>query len=89
MLAEPPKELVAALGAFTILSPAAFSFGGEPPIDVRMTPYAFGWISSAPASGEPADQLVMAIQATLYERCYARGLSGPEAQPRPPDRGRS
>jgi HopA1 effector protein family len=77
-----PGQLDAVLSAFTILSPVAFSFGGEPPLDVRMTPYALGWTGAAPpGSAEPPDQLVKAIQATLYDRCYARRLSGPEAEP--------
>jgi hypothetical protein len=82
ILAEPAADLAAALSAFAILSPAAFSFGGEPTIDVRMMLPA--WDSTATASPvptEPAEQLVKAIQATFYDRCYSRRLSGAESQP--------
>ncbi|MGH7212527.1 MAG: T3SS effector HopA1 family protein [Acetobacteraceae bacterium] len=57
-------ELAAALAAFVILSPSAFSFANEAPINAESTPMAPGW-------GD-ADRLVGAIQATLYDRCYAR-----------------
>jgi HopA1 effector protein family len=80
--AELPGQLDAVFSAFTILSPVSFSFGREPPVDVRMTPHALGWAGVAqPGWAEPGDPLVKGIQATFYERCYARRLSGPEEQP--------
>jgi HopA1 effector protein family len=60
------EELIAVLNKFEIQSPASFSFDGEPAIDAT----ASAGPGSRPAEGD--DSLVKAIQATLYDRCYAR-----------------
>ena len=64
----------------------AFSFDGEPESDVRS-------FQSAPVSGAASapgdDMLVKAIQAVLYDRCYARrrprASTGGATQAAPPD----
>jgi len=65
-------DLAASLGQFTILSPVEYSFAGEAPIDVRLAPAGAPWI--APVQTAADDALTRAVQATLYERCYARRL---------------
>ena len=74
----PPElaaDLGAALRAFAIYSPFEFSFSGEPAIDVRTIP-AFpgraGPMSAGSAERSDVQRLSEAIQATLYDRCYAR-----------------
>jgi HopA1 effector protein family len=65
---DPHDELIGVLNKFEIRSPVAFSFDGEPESDVR-------GFQSAPASGAASqsdDALIKAIQAVLYDRCYAR-----------------
>jgi hypothetical protein len=63
------EEIIGVLNKFEIRSPVAFSFEGEPESDVRS-------FQSAPASGAASvpgdDMLAKAIQAVLYDRCYAR-----------------
>jgi len=79
------QAIAAALGKFVIHSPSAFSFGDEPPLDTRHFQQATGWGGAVPqaalapgANGE--DPLSRAIQATLYDRCYAqRPASGTSA----------
>jgi hypothetical protein len=74
------EELAAALGGFRIDSPVAFSFAGEPPIDVRTLEFSSGWGRiAAPTENPETDLLVSGIQATFYDRCYARRLSGRES----------
>ena len=65
---DPHGELLEVLEKFEIRSPVAFSFDGEPESDVRSLQPAPGL--GAPAQGD--DMLVKAIQAVLYDRCYAR-----------------
>ena len=75
MPADFAADLDAALGAFAIESPFKFSFSAEPGIDVRTIPAIRGWAGPMPAgSAERGDvqRLTEAIQATLYDRCYAR-----------------
>ena len=64
-----PEEIIGVLNKFEIRSPMAFSFDGEPESDVRS-------FQSAPVSGAASapgdDMLAKAIQAVLYDRCYAR-----------------
>jgi hypothetical protein len=67
---DPRDELIGVLEKFDIRSPAAFSFDGEPESDVRSFQAAPGL--GAPAQGD--DMLVKAIQAVLYDRCYARRI---------------
>jgi hypothetical protein len=78
MPAELNSELAAALGAFVIQSPVAFSFAGERPIDIRTLQLTPGWGGAAPAPIEPVEDgfLIRAIQATFYDRCYAHRLGG-------------
>jgi hypothetical protein len=63
------EETIGVLNKFEIRSPVAFSFDGEPESDVRS-------FQSAPVSGAASapgdDMLAEAIQAVLYDRCYAR-----------------
>jgi hypothetical protein len=66
---DPHGELLEVLEKFEIRSPVAFSFDGEPESDVRSLQPAPGL---GPASGQGDDMLVKAIQAVLYDRCYAR-----------------
>jgi hypothetical protein len=65
------EEIIGVLNKFEIRSPMAFSFDGEPESDVRS-------FQSAPVSGAASapgdDMLAKAIQAVLYDRCYARRL---------------
>jgi len=68
-------ELSIALGAVTILSPHAFSFAAEPPIHATAQDAAFLWGTSTPTGSD--DVLARAVQNTLYERCYARRVTGP------------
>lgn len=65
MTAEQREELAAALDRFTIHSLWTFAFGDEPIVDVRM---------AAPVAMLEGDHapLIRAIQATFYDRCYAR-----------------
>ena len=77
MAANLQEELAVALGKFVIHSPTAFSFDGEAMIDVRGLQAAAGWGDAASPTamasrGDGDDLLVRAIQATLYDRCYAR-----------------
>jgi hypothetical protein len=62
-------ELILVLKKFEIRSPVAFSFDREPESDARN-------YQSSPASGAASaqsdDMLVKAIQAVLYDRCYAQ-----------------
>jgi hypothetical protein len=67
-------DLTAALGAFNILTPFSFSFMGEPEIDAGSVPTTPNWTAaSAEASSEQL--LARAIQASLYDRCYATALA--------------
>lgn len=81
MPADLPEELIASLGAFVIQSQFTFSFATERPIDVRTLQPTPGWGGAASAATEPteADLLVMGIQATLYDRCYAHHLGDASA----------
>ena len=73
-------ELTAALGAFNILTPFSFSFMGEPAIDASSISTAAGW-TAAPTEANPEQLLARAIQASLYDRCYAHRLGDARAQP--------
>src|ERR1043166_484068 len=75
MPAELREELVAALDNFTIRSPVEFAFEDEPPVDVRTMQMGPGW-GAAPARPGQDELLIAALQATLYERCYARRTRG-------------
>jgi HopA1 effector protein family len=68
---DPHEELIGVLNKFKIRSPVAFSFDGAPESDVRSFQSA---PASGAASGQSDDMLIKAIQAVLYDRCYARGL---------------
>jgi hypothetical protein len=84
MQTDLSTELAAVFGAFTIHSPSAFSFAGEPPVDTRATQNPPAWNTPAlPPPGDSSDteSLVRAVQGTLYDRCYARRLGGPAAPP--------
>ena len=74
---ELRTDLAASLGQFTILSPVEYSFAGEAPIDVRLAPAGAPWI--APVQTAADDALTRAVQAALYERCYARRLGADRA----------
>jgi hypothetical protein len=63
------EEIIEVLNKFEIRSPVAFSFDGEPESDVRSFQSAH---ASGAASGQSDDMLIKAIQAVLYDRCYAR-----------------
>jgi HopA1 effector protein family len=86
MGADPHEDLAAALGKFIIHSPTVFTFGHEPPVDVRMLQLATGWggaIPQAPMAGGSGgdDPLLRVIQAKLYDRCYARRSGNQAATP--------
>ena len=90
MLEAPPRlpaglheELAAALGGFRINSPVAYSFAGEQPIDVRTLQFPSGWerAAAAPTESSATELLVKGIQATFYDRCYARRLGAREFAP--------
>src|SRR5271169_4704254 len=66
-------ELTATLGAFNILTPFSFSFMGEPATDASSISTAAGW-TGAPTEANPEQLLARAIQASLYNRCYAHRL---------------
>jgi HopA1 effector protein family len=76
-------ELTAALGAFNILTPFSFSFMGEPAIDASSISTAAGW-TGAPTEANPEQLLARAIQASLYDHCYAHRVGnapgGPDRQ---------
>jgi HopA1 effector protein family len=72
-------ELTAALGAFNIVTPFSFSFMGEPAIDASSVSTAAGW-TGAPTEANPEQRLARALQACLYERCYAHRLGDVPAQ---------
>jgi hypothetical protein len=72
-------ELTAALGAFNILTPFSFSFMGEPVIDASSVSTAAGW-TAVPAEAS-SELLARAIQASLYDRCYAHRLGDSPDQP--------
>jgi len=82
-------DIAQALGAVTILSPAAFSFGGGPPVDVSAQaapggpwgaqPYGlWGTIPQAPGAD---GLLARAIQNALYDGCYTHRLGESRAAP--------
>jgi hypothetical protein len=73
MLPDLRDELVGALNKFEIQSPVAFSFDGESAIDARSAAPSPA-MGAAVAQGD--DLLVKAIQASLYDRCYARRRGG-------------
>jgi hypothetical protein len=75
-------DLAAAVGAFNILTPFSFSFMGEPAIYAGSVSTAPEW-AAAPAGADPEKLLARAIQASLYDRCYAHRLGD---APRPPER---
>ncbi|HEY3640839.1 MAG TPA: T3SS effector HopA1 family protein [Xanthobacteraceae bacterium] len=82
--AEFAADLAAALGTFDILTPLSFSFCGEPPVDVGAAAMGPGWLGAsiaAPVDPTAADLLAQAIQATLYDRCYAHRLGETRGQP--------
>jgi hypothetical protein len=65
-------EFAEVVGGVTILSPTSFRLGDGPQIDAAgqgATPW--GWQAQAPAQGGDGP-LAKAIQAVLYDRCYAR-----------------
>jgi len=73
----PCEDLSAELEKFTIHSPTSFTFAGESPVDVRMLQMSAEWGGTMPQAsmaggGNGADPLVRAVQAKLYDRCYAR-----------------
>src|SRR6516164_392788 len=89
MPAELAAELAAAFGAFEILSPTSFSFAGEPPVDAASAAARHLWAAPPAAAVETGSEglLSKAIQATLYDRCYAHRLgearvesAGPHAE---------
>jgi hypothetical protein len=73
-------ELTGALGAFNILTPFSFSFMGEPVIDATSISTAAGW-TGVPTEANPEQLLARAIQASLYDRCYAHRLDDAAQQP--------
>jgi hypothetical protein len=73
-------ELTAVLGAFNILTPFSFSFMGEPAIDASSISTAAGW-TGAPTEANPEQLLARAIQASLYDRCYAHRLGDAPGRP--------
>ena len=73
-------DLIAALGAFNILTPFSFSFMSEPAIDASSVSTAAGW-TGAPTEANPEQLLARTIQASLYDRCYAHRLGDARAQP--------
>ena len=89
MPAKLAAELAAAFGAFEILSPTSFSFAGEPPVDAASAAARHLWAAPPAAAVETGSEglLSKAIQATLYDRCYAHRLgearvesAGPHAE---------
>jgi hypothetical protein len=68
---DPREELIGVLNKFEIRSPVAVSFDREPESDVRSFQSVH---ASGAASGQSDDMLIKAIQAVLYDRCYARRL---------------
>jgi hypothetical protein len=80
MEVELEAALTAALGAFNILTPFSFSFMGEPTIDASSVSTAAGW-TGAPTEANPEQLLVRAIQASLYDRCYAHRLGDASDRP--------
>jgi len=80
---DPCEDLAADLEKFSIHSPTSFTFGSEAPIDVRMLQMSAEWGGAMPqasmvSGGSGADPLVRAVQAKLYDRCYAQ-RSGDQA----------
>jgi hypothetical protein len=73
-------ELIAAFGAFNILTPFSFSFMGEPAIDASSASAGAGW-TGAPTEANPEQLLVRAIQASFYDRCYTRRLGDAPDRP--------
>lgn len=73
-------DLTAALGAFNILTPFSFSFMGEPEIDAGSVPTTPNW-TAASAEANSEQLLARAIQASLYDRCYAHRLGDAPTQP--------
>jgi len=76
---DPRDALGAVFAKIEILSPVQFSFAGEAAVDAR----AFAQPpQQAPAWAAPAsvgeDLLAKALQATLYERCYAQRMAPPQ-----------
>ncbi|MBS1854232.1 MAG: hypothetical protein JST11_02620 [Acidobacteria bacterium] len=63
------RELAPLLDAIAILSPAVFSFRGEP---VAVTPGPVQPIPGVPAHPLPEFPLTRELQALLYARCYSR-----------------
>jgi HopA1 effector protein family len=75
--ADPREDVARALEKFVIYSPTAFTVGNEPPIDVRTMPMHGGRGGAMPQGsmagvGNGVDPLVQAVQAKLYDRCYAQ-----------------
>ncbi|HVH01893.1 MAG TPA: T3SS effector HopA1 family protein [Amaricoccus sp.] len=68
LAADPREELATALDRFAFRTSWLFAFDGEP-------------VSVSAAGGPPGDDapLVQAIQATFYDRCYARRSGRPMA----------
>jgi HopA1 effector protein family len=73
-------ELTAALGAFNILTQFSFSFIGEPAIDAGSVSTAAA-LTGAPTEASSEQLLARAIQASLYNRCYAHRLGNAPPQP--------
>ena len=73
---DPHTEIVGVLDKFDIRSEMAFSFDGEPESDARGFRPMSG---TSDASAQPDDILIRAIQAVLYDRCYARRFPRPSA----------
>jgi HopA1 effector protein family len=76
---DPQAELNAVFDKFEIRSPVAFSFDGEPESDAR------GFQPASGAASQSDDVLIKAIQAVLYDRCYARRSPRESAQAAAPD----
>src|SRR5262245_29275434 len=77
MRAELREQLGAALDKFSIRSPVAFAFDGEPPVDVRTMQLSSGWGGAPRARPAEDGLLIEGLHATLYDRCYARRNRGP------------
>lgn len=76
-------ELAPVLSAFTIHSSSAFSFAGEPLIDIGKLLIPGGSASSSLSrSTELTDYagLAKSIQLTLYDRCYSHCFGAPAAE---------
>jgi len=73
------QALTESLRRLVIRSPTSFSFGDDPPVDVRTLPPVASWGPGMQYSSvvPRADPLVSAIQALLYDRCYAQRSSPP------------